>query len=614
MSNAMPPGRDGLAPSASISEIAGEAFERARIGRIAAVLGLWVAVALVCWPSSEALGRLWLNTAKETYTHGFLILLISLWLTFRERDRLAIAPLRPVAGALIGLFILSALWTWAWRASLQELHVMLLPLILLTAVLATLGPSATRLLAFPIGYLYFALPFWSDGNFLLQDLSARMTGLLLWLTGIPGFMQGNFIELPFGTIRIAGGCSGLHAFIVGLALAAFYGRLFDLPRRRQVTAVALMGVLALIVNWVRIFIVTAAAYATDMQSSLVRNHYWLGWWLFAAAFAGFLWWMERKPSGDPRPAHVAAAERSTIPRERIAPAPSEPPRAARAIATGAVLGLGLVFLVVFTTGLHSSLARNHYWLGWALCAAALAGFLWWVGRRHVTRKVLARAANEQPAVGSQLRTDSRVTLLYQSLTAVIVLALVPVSAYGLDWAHADDNLSVRILWPAAPADWEGPHRAYADQWQPYFVRAGGESMRTYTNASGQTIQAFAVAYRVQSQQAKLLGYSNRLLGKSGSLRLQGQHIENAASGQWIEMRVTDVAGSHSLIWVRYQIGSRSFVEPRLSQLWYGLVALIDPPLSSLTALRTACSTNCQHARERLTAVASQVQPAFRSMN
>lgn len=490
---------------------------------------------------------------------------------------------------------------------------MLLPLILLTAVLAAFGRRTARLLAFPIGYLYFALPFWSDGNFILQSLSARMTGLLLWLSGIPGFMQGNFIELPFGTIRIAGGCSGLHAFIVGLALAAFYGRLFDLPRRRQLTAIALMGALALIVNWVRIFIVTAAAYTTDMQTSLVRNHYWLGWWLFAAAFAGFLWWMERSPSGQPRQAQGTSAASSTAPREHIAAA-SEPTKAVRAIAIGAALALGLAILIAFTTGLHSSLARNHYWLGWALCAGALAGFLGWVWRRHAASGALSRTANKQRAVGSPPRPNHRMALLGPSLTAVIVLALVPVAAYGLDWTHADDNLSVRILWPAAPAGWQGPRRADADQWQPYFVRAGGVSMRTYTDVSGQTVQVFAVAYRVQSQQAKLLGYSNRLLGKSGDLRLQSQRIENTASGHWIEMRVTDVAGTPSLIWTRYQIGSRSFVDPRLSQLWYGLVALIDPPLSSLTALRTACSANCHEARDRLAALAIQVQPHFRSMD
>ena len=79
------------------------------LGRIALVISLWLAVAVVYWPSTRALARLWLNTAEETYTHGYLILLISLWLTFRERRRLAEIPVTPVPGALIALLVLSAL-------------------------------------------------------------------------------------------------------------------------------------------------------------------------------------------------------------------------------------------------------------------------------------------------------------------------------------------------------------------------------------------------------------------------------------------------------------------------------------------------------------------------
>ncbi len=577
------------------------------LGRIALVIGLWLLVAVVYWPSTLAMARLWVNTAEETYTHGYLILLISLWLALRERHRLAEVPIAPVPGALIVLLALSALWTWSWRASIQELHLMLLPVILFTAVLAAFGTRAARLLAFPIGYLYFALPFWSDFNFLLRDLSARMTGVLLWLTGVPGFMQGNFIMMPAGTIQIAGGCSGLHAFIVGLALAALYVKLFDLSGRRRLFALVLMAGIALIVNWLRIFVVTAAAYATDMQTSLVRNHYWLGWWLFAAGFAGFLWWMERKPVRAQTRLTPAGTTASQAPQQARLSAPSRS-SLPRTVALVLGLALALLFLVAFATGLHSSLARDHYWLGWSLCAAALAAFLWWVGRKRSSQGTSDTGATQ---VDSSQLSPTRLGLGVAPLGAVIVaLAVLPAAAYGMDWAHADNSTRVTIHWPVAPAGWQGPTSAMASKWQPYFRDAGGQSLVTYTDEKGESVQAFAVVYRVQTQKAKLLSYWNHLLGKTSTLHSQSQHNVNTASGRWIETAVVDSTDVRSLIWSRYRVGSRVFVNPRLSQLWYGLAALIDPPLSSLIAMRAKCQSDCRAARKQLETLSRVAQPRF----
>lgn len=292
------------------------------LASLATVIGLYLAVAVLYWPSSIALNAIWTDTQKETYTHGYLVLLLSLWLLVRVRKRLSAAPTQPAPGALVALALLSAAWLWAWRAAIQEAHLLLVPMLILSAVGAALGWRAVRLTAFPILYLYFALPVWGNINGLVREASSAATAALLWITGVPGYMQGNYIQLPAGTIEIANSCSGLHALIVGLALAALYGEINDDPPRLRILWIAVMGTASLIVNWIRIFMVVIAAYTTDMRSSLVNHHYWLGWWLFAAAFAAFLWWAERRtikapqpqvapkadmPAPGPHPAHLALA-------------------------------------------------------------------------------------------------------------------------------------------------------------------------------------------------------------------------------------------------------------------------------------------------------------------
>lgn len=261
--------------------------------RLAVAVGYLALIALVYWPSSVALDIEWRDTIDKTYTHGYLVLMISLWLMWRDRAKLDAAPLAPEPLALPLLVALSAVWIYFWYAAIQDPHLLLLPLMLYVALIAVLGRAAARVLAFPIAYLYFAMPVWSDLVVPLQHLSVAANGVLISLTGLPAYMDGNLIRLPAGTLKIAEGCSGMHFLIVGLALAALYGEIARDSWRLRMIWLAWMGVLALVANWVRIYVIAAAAYETRMQTYLVTvNHYWFGWGVFAVCFAFFLWTAE----------------------------------------------------------------------------------------------------------------------------------------------------------------------------------------------------------------------------------------------------------------------------------------------------------------------------------
>ena len=487
---------------------------------VALVLCVWAAVALLYWPSALELHRLWTDWPGETYTHGYLVLLLSLWLIVRERKRLAVTLVRPEPLALIPLALMSVAWVWFWRAAIQELQLLLLPLILYAALFSACGRRMARAVAFPIGLLYFAMPIWGDINPIVQALSAKVTGLLIWTTGIPAYMEGDFVRLPGGTIEIARSCSGLHELIVGLALATLYGKLSGEPWRRRLQWLALMGALSLMVNWVRIFTVVFAAYETEMRSSLVRQHYWLGWWLFAFVFGAFLWWTGR------------AAPARRAPSLNVEQDASPPP-------SGAAIGSAPIALTL------------------------------------------------------------------------AVLAATPALAYGIDLANSESTGAVAIQWPTGPTGWAGPTKADAGEWQPYFVDSSGESLTRYTDPSAQPVEAFAVAYRVQTQRAKLLGYWNDLLGHPERMRQQSTGVVDSSVGHWQEIVALDADGSRSLIWTRYRIGNRVFAQPRMSQLWYGFAAIVSPPVSSLAALRTACVPDCNAARTRLSAAAPWLRPAVR---
>lgn len=298
----------GLRPSRpSLQRLTAEVLGRQRF---LAVLGLMLAVALVYWPSSVALERLWTDTRIREYTHGFAVLLVSLWLLHERRGRLEAQPLRPQRAALALLVLLSAVWVIASRAAIQDLHVLVLPALLIAASLALFGWPVTRLTVFPLAFLYFTLPFWSDSIGPLQHASEKAVAALIWLTGLPAYLQGDLIHVPAGTLEIAGGCSGSHFLVVGLALAALYGELREDSLVHRLGWIALMGGIALAANWLRIYTIAAAAYATDMRTFLVTvDHYWFGWLVFAAGFVAFLWIAGRVG----RPPHADSAGESSVP-------------------------------------------------------------------------------------------------------------------------------------------------------------------------------------------------------------------------------------------------------------------------------------------------------------
>jgi EpsI family protein len=164
-------------------------------------------------------------------------------------------------------------------------------------VFAAFGWSVAALAAFPIGYLYFALPIWTPFSGLLQHLTIDAVGLLATLTGLPAQVEGTLVHVPEGVFEVASGCSGLQMFVAGLALAALQGHLgYEAPRVR-IKRLALMAILTLMCNWVRVFTIVVAGHLTDMKHYLVTvDHYFFGWVLFGGTLAIFMWMTRRWPT------------------------------------------------------------------------------------------------------------------------------------------------------------------------------------------------------------------------------------------------------------------------------------------------------------------------------
>lgn len=240
----------------------------------------------------------WNDTDRHTYTHGYLILAVTLWLLWRSRRDLDGAAPRVWWPGIVATLFLNGLYYLAWISGTQVGYFILLPAILLCAATGTLGFRVVRVLAFPLGYLYFAVPVWDSINDQLQSLSVFGVSLLLRATSVPAYIEGNHVAIPSGTFEIAGGCSGLHFLIVALAVGALYGELGRDRLSVRVKLLVLAAVLAVLLNWVRIYTIILQGHLTNMQGYLVRvDHYKFGWVLFAVLLVIYFW-LARKIAPD----------------------------------------------------------------------------------------------------------------------------------------------------------------------------------------------------------------------------------------------------------------------------------------------------------------------------
>jgi EpsI family protein len=272
------------------------------------VVGALIVVALVAyWPSTSAL---WNHWGQDPYLggHGPLIAAISAWLLLRSRAELAQTAMRPSLWGCIALAICCAASLLFWRSALQEPQLLLLPLLVLLTVLAACGGGAARVVAFPVGYLYFAEPAWRVLTWPLQALTVQAVRVLGPLVGLPVESSGTLLHLAHGvTFEVTPLCSGVNFLLVGLAVAALIGELQRASLRRRAALLAAMALITIVSNWVRVLMIMVAGVGSGMRLVVAtQGHVLFGWVFFALVMLGFAALVARRPAAARHTAEATA--------------------------------------------------------------------------------------------------------------------------------------------------------------------------------------------------------------------------------------------------------------------------------------------------------------------
>ena len=244
-----------------------------------AALALALATILVCyWRTAAAMVTIWARS--DTFAHGFLVPPIALWLIWRaRRELLRVAPrpnwwiLAPLAAAGFG-WLLGELGTV--NAASQFSFVAMLVL----AVPAVVGVRAARTIAFPLVFLFFAVPI---GEFLMPQLmewTADVTILALRLTGIPVAREGQNFVIPSGSWAVVEACSGVRYLIASLVIGTLFAYLTYRSWVRRLTFIGFSIAVPIVANWARAYIIVMIGHLSGNKLAVGVDHLIYGWLFF----------------------------------------------------------------------------------------------------------------------------------------------------------------------------------------------------------------------------------------------------------------------------------------------------------------------------------------------
>jgi exosortase A len=269
------------------------------------VLLLVLATVLVAYrDTAAAMVTVW--SRSQTFAHAFLVPPIVLWLVWRQRSLLATLRPRPCAWTLWPIAFVAFAWLLGDLAEINSVTQFAMTALLVLAVPAVLGLQVVRAIMFPLGFLFFAVPF---GEFLLPHLmnwTADFTTLALRLSGIPVYRDGMRIVIPTGTWSVVEACSGVRYLIASVMVGTLFAYLNYRSMRRRWIFVGIAVAVPIVANWVRAYLIVLISHLSDNKLAAGVDHLIYGWLFFGVViglmFAIGAWWSEPELPRRSKPA------------------------------------------------------------------------------------------------------------------------------------------------------------------------------------------------------------------------------------------------------------------------------------------------------------------------
>jgi len=254
--------------------------ERGRqIGTVALIA---VLIGVLFFTTFRWLGIEWWS--NDYYTHGPLVLLVSGFLVWRRRAGLQRES--PSNWGLLGITAGLAIHVIGLALRAPYLSALSLPILLGGLVAFLLGLPALRRVAFPLAFLWLAipLPFVEAASVPLQNIAASASTALARMVGIPAEVRGAQISLTTCDLQVGAACSGLRSIVALLTLVVIFVYLLQGSLPAKLLLLALATPIAILANVIRITGLLIIAENWGQDAGLKYFHDYSSPVLFLVAF------------------------------------------------------------------------------------------------------------------------------------------------------------------------------------------------------------------------------------------------------------------------------------------------------------------------------------------
>jgi len=273
-----------------------------------AVIAYCLFAGLLFFDTVASMVSIWLRS--QTFAHGFLILPISLWLVWRMRARLHGMLARPEPRALLLVLAAGLAWLLAHLVDVQVIQQLAFVVLIISGIWVIVGTEIARCAAFPLGFLFLAVPMGAGLIPPLMAFTADTTEFLLRASGIPLLREGMYLILPTGTWSVIEECSGVRYLIAFFTLGLLYAWLTYTSPWRRAAFVAAAILVSILVNSVRAYGVVMVGHLSNMRFGIGGEHLIYGWLFFGLVMFLMFWiggfWQQKIPILEPDPAPATA--------------------------------------------------------------------------------------------------------------------------------------------------------------------------------------------------------------------------------------------------------------------------------------------------------------------
>jgi exosortase B len=236
----------------------------------------------------------------EQEGHGPLIIAASLWLVWQSRSKLRTASIdpAPILGWTILLLGLVLMFLARTQDVLPVEALSVIPVIV-GCVLITAGWASLRVLAFPIGFLFFAVPApdWiiDAATVPLKVMISDLVTRVLYAAGYPIAQNGVMIMIGSYQVLVKDACSGMNSIFALTAIGVFYAYAFRWESKlRCLLLLAAIVPITIAANFIRVLALVLIAYygGADLLEGVVHDLTGVSLFVVALAlvfvFDGFL--------------------------------------------------------------------------------------------------------------------------------------------------------------------------------------------------------------------------------------------------------------------------------------------------------------------------------------